>query len=266
MRFHKERTERIEERIEEMKKKIIIISSIIVCLLIVGGITFIAHNKTSEDKTSDVTESLEAETSTDADKESDVSTDKEKDDTSTNKKETNTVESDKKEDEKKTDDKTTEEQKTEDKKTDNKKTEADKKTTENTGSNSESTKKEEEHKHTWVTGYRTEEKVVHHDAVTHTETQTTYTTETTTVHHESSCRCCNCGAIGSESEIISHIENNMDCFLSGAGYVGTPGYDEQVSTQVPHNETVTVVDQAAYDETVVEKIEYTYCSECGAEK
>ena len=44
----------------------------------------------------------------------------------------------------------------------------------------------------------------------------------------------------------------------------TTGWDEVVETQVPH--TTTVVDQAAYDETVVEKIEYTYCSECGAEK
>lgn len=249
-----------------MKKKIIIISSIIVCLLIVGGITFIAHNKTSEDKTSDVTESLEAETSTDADKESDVSTDKEKDDTSTNKKETNTVESDKKEDEKKTDDKTTEEQKTEDKKTDNKKTEADKKTTENTGSNSESTKKEEEHKHTWVTGYRTEEKLVHHDAVTHTETQTTYTTETTTVHHDGYYVCYGCGATFTSADAAAaHCDAGDDvCF--GSGFGGTPGYDEQVSTQVPHTETVTVTDKPAWDETVVDKTEYTYCSECGAEK
>ena len=77
MKFYKERT----ERIEEMKKKIIIISSIIVCLLIVGGITFFALNKTSKDKTLDVTESLEAETSTYAKKESDVSTDKKKADT-----------------------------------------------------------------------------------------------------------------------------------------------------------------------------------------
>ena len=240
-----------------MKKKAIIISSIIVCLLIVGGITFIAHNKTSEDKTSDVTESLEAETSTDADKESDVSTDKEKDDTSTNKKETNTVESDKKEDEKKTDDKTTEEQKTEDKKTDNKKTEADKKTTENTGSNSESTKKEEEHKHTWVTGYRTEEKVVHHDAVTHQETVTTYTTETQRVER---FMCRDCGAtFDSDAAANDHM-------LNCEHYSGYTNYYETVETQVPHTETVTVVDQAAYDETVVEKIEYTYCSECGAEK
>ena len=240
-----------------MKKKIIIISSIIVCLLIVGGITFIAHNKTSEDKTSDVTESLEAETSTDADKESDVSTDKEKDDTSTNKKETNTVESEKKEDEKKTDDKTTEEQKTEDKKTDNKKTEADKKTTENTGSNSESTKKEEEHKHTWVTGYRTEEKLVHHDAVTHTETQTTYTTETQSVEK---FMCRDCGAtFDSASAADAHC---MSC----EHYSGYTNYYETVTVQVPHTETVTIVDQAAWDETVVDKIEYTYCSECGAEK
>ena len=232
MKYYKERT----ERIQGMKKKIIIISSIIVCLLIVGGITFVALNKTSKDKKSDVTESLEAETSTDADKESDVSTDKEKDDTSTNKKETNTVESDKKEDEKKTDDKTTEEQKTEDKKTDNnktdnKKTEADKKTTENTGSNSESTKKEEEHKHTWVTGYRTEG--------------------------------CDCGAqFTDHAAAMDHLRATEH--MSGLVSDKTDGWDEVVETQVPH--TTTVVDQAAWDETVVEKIEYTYCSECGTEK
>ena len=249
-----------------MKKKAIIISSIIVCLLIAGGITFLALNKSSKNETTDVTESLEAETSTDADKESDVSTDKEKDDTSTNKKETNTVESDKKEDEKKTDDKTTEEQKTENKKTDNKKTEADKKTTENTGSNSESTKKEEEHKHTWITGYRTEEKLVHHDAVTHTETQTTYTTETQTIHHDGDYWCNYCGTHFSSSAAAStHCDSNsVECYTYG--YSGLEGWDETVTVQVPHTETVTIVDQAAWDETVVDKTEYTYCSECGAEK
>ena len=238
-----------------MKKKAIIISSIIVCLVIAGGITFLALNKSSKNETTDVTESLEAETSTDAKKKSDISTDKEKTDTSTNKKETNTVEADKKKDEKKADDKKTEEQKTEDKKT-----------TENTESNSERTKKDEEHKHTWVTGYRTEEKVVHHDAVTHTETQTTYTTETTTVHHDGYYVCYGCGATFTSADAAAaHCDAGDDvCF--GSGFGGTPGYDEQVSTQVPHTETVTIVDQAAWDETVVDKTEYTYCSECGAEK
>ena len=130
----------------------------------------------------------------------------------------------------------------------------------------ESDKKEEEHKHTWVTGYRTEEKVVHHDAVTHTETQTTYTTETTTVHHDGHYVCYGCGATFTSADTAAaHCDAGDDvCF--GSGFGGTPGYDEQVSTQVPHTETVTVTDQAAWDETVVEKIEYTYCSECGVQK
>lgn len=144
------------------------------------------------------------------------------------------------------------------------------------------------HVHTWTTEtyYTTETQVVHHDAVTHTvhhdavthqETVTTYTTETTTVHHDGSYRCCGCGAtFSSESAVISHCESNIDCLA--AGYVGTPGYDEQVQTQVPHTETVTVVDSEAWDETVVdtpawdETVEVqvphtrTVCSECGATK
>ena len=197
------------------------------------------------------------------------------------KKETNTVETDKKEDEKKTDDKKTEEQKAEDNKTDsnktdnnktgnnktdNQKTEADKKTTESTGSNSESTKNEE-HKHTWVTGYRTEEKLVHHDDVTHTET--TYTTETNTIYHDGGShevfQCRDCGAqFTDHAAVIDHVYATEH--LSGlvSNFESDPGWDEVVETQVPH--TTTVVDQAAYDEAVAEKIEYTYCSECGAEK
>ncbi len=237
-----------------MKKKAIIISSVIVCLLIAGGITFLALNKSPKNETTDVTESLEAETSTDAKKKSDISTDKENTDTSTNKKETNTVEADKKKDEKKADDKKTEEQKTEDKKT-----------TENTGSNSERTKKDEEHKHTWVTGYRTEEKVVHHDAVTHTETQTTYTTETQTIHHDGDYWCNTCGAhFSSAAAASAHCDSDINCYMNG--YSGNSGWDETVTVQVPHTETVTIVDQAAWDETVVDRIEYTYCSECGIEK
>lgn len=144
------------------------------------------------------------------------------------------------------------------------------------------------HVHTWTTEtyYTTETQVVHHDAVTHTvhhdavthqETVTTYTTETTTVHHDGSYRCCGCGAtFNSESAVISHCESNIDCLA--AGYVGTPGYDETVTVQVPHTETVTVVDQEAWDETVVDtpawdetvevQVPHTrsVCSECGATK
>ena len=78
-------------------------------------------------------------------------------------------------------------------------------------------------------------------------TKTTYTTETQTVHHDGSYRCRGCGAtFNSESAVNSHIDNNMDCFLSGAGYVGTPGWDETVTVQVPHTTTI--------------------CSECGAKQ
>ena len=75
--------------------------------------------------------------------------------------------------------------------------------------------------------------------------------------------------------------NSTDCFWSGAGYSGHGGsdaWDETVTTQVPHTTTQTVVDQAAWDETVVdtpawdETVEVqvphtrTVCSECGATK
>ena len=148
---------------------------------------------------------------------------------------------------------------------------------------------EQAHVHTWVTEtyYTTETQtvhhdavthVVHHDAVTHQETVTTYTTETTTVHHDGSCRCCGCGATFTNSaDAGAHCDNGSDvCY--GSGYVGIPGWDETVEVQVPHTETVTVVDQAAWDETVTdspawdETVEVqvphtrTVCSECGAEK
>lgn len=140
------------------------------------------------------------------------------------------------------------------------------------------------HVHTWTTEtyYTTETQVVHHDAVTHTvhhdavthqETVTTYTTELTTIDRYS-CDCCG-ATFDSDDAVNNHIDNNIDCFLSGAGYDGWTETDE---TQVPHTETVTVVDQAAYDETVVDtpawdetvetQVPHTrsVCSECGATK
>lgn len=143
------------------------------------------------------------------------------------------------------------------------------------------------HVHTWTTEtyYTTETQTVHHDAVTHTvhhdavthqETVTTYTTETTTVHHDGEYVCNGCGAtFTSASAAADHCDNGSDtCYYSG--YTGRPGWDETVETQVPHTETVTVVDQEAWDETVVdtpawdETVEVqvphtrTVCSECGA--
>lgn len=144
------------------------------------------------------------------------------------------------------------------------------------------------HVHTWVTEtyYTTETQVVHHDAVTHTvhhdavthqEQVTTYTTETQTVHHDGCYTCNSCGAtFSSESDAIAHCTNSMSCYT--AGYSGSPEWDEQVTVQVPHTTTQTVVDQEAWDETVVdtpawdETVEVqvphtrTVCSECGAVK
>jgi len=87
---------------------------------------------------------------------------------------------------------------------------------------------ETEHVHTWVT-------------------MTGYTTETTTVHHDGEYVCGCCGAtFNSESAVNNHINNSTDCFLSGAGYSGSPGWDETVEVQVPYT--------------------YEVCSECGAVK
>lgn len=81
---------------------------------------------------------------------------------------------------------------------------------------------------------------VHHDAVTHQETVTTYTTETQKFNE-----CRDCGAtFDSDAAANDHM---MNC----EHYSGYTDYYEPV--QVPHTETVTVVDQAAYDETVTDK-------------
>ena len=83
-----------------------------------------------------------------------------------------------------------------------------------------------EHVHTWVT-------------------VTEYTTETQTVHHDGCYVCCNCGAtFTSGAAAKAHCESNIDCF--GAGYEGSPGWDETVEVQVPYT--------------------YEVCSECGAVK
>ena len=71
----------------------------------------------------------------------------------------------------------------------------------------------ESHTHNWVT-------------------ETTYTTETTTVHNYS-CNCCG-ATFDSADAVNNHINNNTDCFLSGAGY---DERTETVETQVPHTTT-----------------------------
>ena len=150
---------------------------------------------------------------------------------------------------------------------------------------------EQAHVHTWVTEtrYRTvhhdaQTYVVHHDAVTHQETQTTYTTEYETIHHLGNYLCRGCGAtFETEADANAHcMSNSVECAVGG--WSGADGWDETVETQVPHTETVTIVDQPAWDETVIDKAAWdetvvdheaydeqvpytvTVCSECGKEK
>ena len=159
---------------------------------------------------------------------------------------------------------------------------------------------EQTHTHTWVTETRykivhhdaqshtvhhdAQSHTVHHDAVTHQETQTTYTTEYETIHHDGCYTCCGCGATFTCWEDASaHCDSNsVECYTNG--YSGVDGWDETVEVQVPHTETVTIVDQPAWDETVVDKAAWdetvvdheaydeqvpytvTVCSECGKEK
>ena len=136
---------------------------------------------------------------------------------------------------------------------------------------------EQAHVHTWTTEtyYTTEPqkvhrdavtRVVHHDAVTHQET--TYTTETQTI--ETAGYLCDDGAF-----FTDEIAANEYCYEHLLGYRSWVK-SETVTVQVPH--TTTVVDQAAWDETVVDKPAYdetvdvqvphtrTVCSKCGATK
>lgn len=154
---------------------------------------------------------------------------------------------------------------------------------------------ESEHTHTWVdeTRYNT----VHHDAVTHTEqvtvidqaawdeTVTTYTTETQTIHHDAvthtvDCYTCrDCGAQFTDlGAALAHQEaNDHDSGLisDSTTVVDQAAWDETVYVQVPHTEIVhhdaithvetkTVIDKEAYDEQVPYTV--TVCSECGKEK
>ncbi len=132
------------------------------------------------------------------------------------------------------------------------------------------------HVHTWTTEtyYTTETQTVHHDAVTHQETVTTYTTETQIIHHDATDGDYYCGGCGahftSESAASDHCANGSDeCFCAGySGHGGSPAWDETVEVQVPHTETVTVVDTPAWDETVEVQVPHTrtVCSECGAKQ
>ncbi len=108
------------------------------------------------------------------------------------------------------------------------------------------------HEHNWVA------ETIHHEAVTHTETQTTYTTETQTIHHDGDYWCNTCGAhFSSAAEASAHCDSDINCYMNG--YSGNGGWDETVTVQVPHTETVTITDKAAWDEVI-------YRCSCGATK
>lgn len=140
--------------------------------------------------------------------------------------------------------------------------------TQHTNQSTEPTTQAHVHKYTKSeTYYTTETQTIHHDAVTHQETVTTYTDETTTVHHDGCFTCCGCGAtFTTGAAAAAHCDNGSDaCY--GGGYYGSDGWDETVTTQVPHTETVTVTDSPAYDETVEVQVAHKreVCS-CGATK
>lgn len=117
-----------------------------------------------------------------------------------------------------------------------------------------------------------EYKTVHHDAVTHQETVTTYTTEQQWVpgaHHDAVTdtvevySCCDCGAeFGTDhGAAMSHLRDTDHSGLLSRYSTITiseayddPGHYENV--QVPHTETIVVVDQEAYDEKVLVKEAY----------
>lgn len=117
------------------------------------------------------------------------------------------------------------------------------------------------HTHTWTTEtyYTTETQTIHHDPITHTEEQTTYTEEEYGRH----VYCCDCGRVFDldDPALFDHI---YECPSHGSGCTGVK-YETRM---VPHTTTVTIVDQEAYDEVVEVQVEHTrtVCSECGATK
>lgn len=114
---------------------------------------------------------------------------------------------------------------------------------------------EQAHVHTWTTEtyYTTETQTIHHDAVTHQET--TYTTEEIAV---ASGYVCDDGAFFEDEGAAADY-----CLERLLGYCSGCKYE---TVQVPH--TTTVVDQAAWDETVEVQVPHTrtVCSKCGATK
>ena len=103
------------------------------------------------------------------------------------------------------------------------------------------------HTHNWVEVTQ----VVHHDAVTHTE-QVQVGTEPIIENHT----VCDCGAILDNMTGPEILEHQIQCGEFGYGY-GPVKVGEK-----PIYENQTIVDQEAYDETVV----VGYKCECGATK
>jgi hypothetical protein len=132
------------------------------------------------------------------------------------------------------------------------------------GNSSSGTSKKEEsaHQHNWVA----QTKTVHHDAVTHI---VNHAAEYKTVHHDAvttTVHICNgCGAdiTGNESaHLKASAMSDGDCeSWHTDSRVVTAAYDEQVLVKDAWTETV--VDSAAYDETVTTGY---VCSSCGATK
>lgn len=114
------------------------------------------------------------------------------------------------------------------------------------------------HEHSWTPVYRT----VHHDAVTHTEDQGHYEDQG---HWDAVCICNTCGLKSANAqEIHDHQINSQRSNPDDDSkwHIGETTKTEWVSNNVWIPNVVTVTDQAAYDEQVLDHYE---CS-CGATK
>ena len=68
------------------------------------------------------------------------------------------------------------------------------------------------------------------------EKLTVVTTETQIIHHDGDYNCRGCGAhFTSQDAVNAHCDLDINC--AGAGWTGSPGYDETVEVQVPIKNT-----------------------------